>query len=172
MPANIAYTFLSCLTLKFRNSRELGRIQQPVCQLAGTEDVASELLPPIHIPGPRGNTNTLEACEFKLTLWHGLQNTWSYWRKRGERKRVCKRRVCCKRTESIQTEVTQSLWNNDITLAATTQKLRSNSNGNGNNYKITRVDVRNFSSRNQAPFESLWRTGHSLSAYVFLHFFK
>lgn len=120
MPANTAYTFwLWSLTLKFRNSRELGRIQQPVCQLSGTEDVASKLLPSIHIPGPRGNTNTLEACEFKLTLWHGLQNTWSYWWKRGDRKRVCKRRMCCKRTESTQTAV----WNNDITLAVTAQKL-------------------------------------------------
>lgn len=89
MPANIAYMFwLWSLTLKFRNSRQLGRIQQPVCQLAGTEDVASKLLSPIHVPGSRGNTNTLEACEFKLTFWHGLQNTWSYWRKREERRCV------------------------------------------------------------------------------------
>lgn len=87
MPANIPYTlWLWSLTLKFRNSRELRRIQQPVCQLTGTKDVASKLLPPIHIPGPCGNTNTLEACEFKLTLWHGLQNTWSHWQKRGLRK--------------------------------------------------------------------------------------
>lgn len=77
MPAILLPHFWS-LTLKFRNSRELGRIQQPVCQLTGTKDVTSKLLPSVHVPRPRGNTNTLEACEFKLTLWHGLQNAWSY----------------------------------------------------------------------------------------------
>lgn len=98
MPANTANTFwLWSLTLKFWNSWKLGRIQQPVCQFTGTKDVASKLLSPIDIPGPRGNTNTLGACEFKLTLWHGLQNTWSYWQKKGERKMMCKRRMCCKK---------------------------------------------------------------------------
>lgn len=173
MPANTAYTFwLWSLTLKFWNSWELGRIQQPVCQLTGTKDVASKLLSPIHIPGPRGNTNTLGAREFKLTLWHGLQNTWSYWQKRGERKMVFKRRMCYKRTETIHTAAAKSLWNNNITLAATIQKVGNNSYGNGSSYKITGVDVSNFSSRNQAPFESLGMAGHPLSAYIFLYFFK
>lgn len=160
-PAYAAYTFwLWNLTLKFWNPWELGRIQQPVCQLTGTKDVASKLLSPIHIPGPCGNTNTLGACEFKLTLWHGLQNTWSYWQKRGERKIVCKRRMCCKRTETIYTAAAQSLWNN-ITLSATIQKVRNNSYGNGNSYKITEVDVSNFSSRNQAPFKAWeWLVTH------------
>lgn len=144
--------WLWSLTLKFRNSRELWRIQQPVCQLTGTKDVASKLLPSIHVPGPHGNTNTLEACEFKLTLRHGLQNTWSYWWKRRERKRACKTKMCHKSRERIQRAVTsKSLWNNDSTLAAKMQKLKNNSSSNGNNCK---ADAINFSSRLQASYKS------------------
>lgn len=155
--ASISCAFwLWSLTLKFRNSRELRRIQQPVCQLAGTEDVASKLLPSIHVPGPHGNTNTLEACEFKLTLWHGLQNTRSYWWKRGQRKRACKTKMCGKRNERIQPTVTcKSLWSNDITLAATTQKLKTDSSGKGNISKIIGADAINSSSGNQAPYQTL-----------------
>lgn len=68
----------TALTLGFGSARELGRVEQPVGQLRRPEQVAPELLSSVHVPGPHGNPDPLEICEFRLTLSHSFQDPGSH----------------------------------------------------------------------------------------------